>query len=157
MIQSMLLVPAVAAMAGCAIGQSAARQDGEPPNMPSEPVAIFERSESAEQDVTPAPAAPAERTEQRAAVSHPKPAPPLAAATVVGVTEHEAMKLFGTPRVIADRPPALIWEYTGARCELALHFYMDVNTETYRVLTYDIAPKTAEESSCFTSIRDGSG
>lgn len=94
--------------------------------------------------------------ENWAAVAHPKPPPPsVEPRSVVGATEGEAMKLLGAPSMIADRAPALVWEYHGQKCALSLHFYMDVNTQTYHVLTYDIAPKSVAESSCFASIRSG--
>lgn len=138
-------------LAGCAVSPFATSGANE---SATQPLPDFEANDAA----APQPDKPVFKGENRAAVAHPKPAPPpVDPKSVVGATEIEAMRLLGAPSAIADRAPALIWEYSAKRCALSLHFYMDMNTRTYRVLTYDVAPKSVAEPSCFASVRNGGG
>jgi hypothetical protein len=58
------------------------------------------------------------------------------ASELIGLNEAAATKLFGSAAEEADAPPAKIWRYRSASCELELTFYLDLRTGKMRVLNY---------------------
>lgn len=77
--------------------------------------------------------------------------------SVVGSSEDEARNLLGQPTTVSNNPPAIVWHYASAECQVSLFFYNDVATNIFRVLTYKISPKAANESTCFAAIRKRRG
>ncbi|MET4805270.1 hypothetical protein [Limibacillus sp. MBR-115] len=75
-------------------------------------------------------------------------------ASLIGLSEAQTEKLFGKPASVSQDPPAVIWRYAGRDCGLALFFYMDVNANAYRVLTYEAEPKERDVSSCAGALHE---
>lgn len=63
--------------------------------------------------------------------------------SIVGYPEEELRRLLGEPSLIEERPPAFTWQYASETCTLDLTFFLEVGTNTYRVLSYDL--KTSRE------------
>jgi hypothetical protein len=66
----------------------------------------------------------------RAAVAPPQ------AKELIGLDQPAATRLFGTAVERADEPPATIWRYKTATCELDLFFYLDLRSGRMRTLHY---------------------
>jgi hypothetical protein len=58
------------------------------------------------------------------------------ASELTGLDEAATTKLFGSAAEEADAPPAKIWRYRSASCELELTFYLDLRTGKMRALNY---------------------
>jgi hypothetical protein len=113
---------------------------------------------------TPAAATPA--PPQEAALA-PIPVPPprerpdqsLAPERLVGLSEEDIKRLIGDPGGVREEPPAVVWSYSSARCGLNVFFYMDMATQTFRALTYELKPKALDGlagSACLGSLRPAS-
>ncbi|MEQ8967695.1 MAG: hypothetical protein RID91_17910 [Azospirillaceae bacterium] len=63
---------------------------------------------------------------------------------IVGYPEEELRRLFGDPAMVEDRPPAFTWQYASETCTLDLYFFMEVSTNTFRVLAYDLKSRIAD-------------
>ena len=96
----------------------------------------------------PRPPAP----ESAALIKHPGhkppepsvPAPaarPAGVAGLAGHTEDEVRLALGAPAAVVERPPAVVWTYESAGCRLDVSFFMDVASETFRVLATEATPK----------------
>lgn len=57
---------------------------------------------------------------------------------LVGLSEADAIRLLGAPKLRADTPPSRIWTYSSAICDLRLFFYPEIGGTSYRTLTYEI-------------------
>lgn len=55
---------------------------------------------------------------------------------LIGLDEAAATELFGSAAQQFDAPPAKIWRYGSANCELDLTFYLDLRTGKMRTLNY---------------------
>lgn len=115
---------------------------------------------------TPEHDAGAERTAAPAAAERADPpAPPLRPKrtldpdALLGKTRAEARALFGAPKAIRERPPGVVWTYggSGSGCAMSLFFYMDVGSETYRVLTYEMTADSGDEPTCYGDLRHERG
>jgi hypothetical protein len=148
---TLLTAPAIA-LAGCiATDEAVSQKAALPPRPVVAPRIAIEPSRPPQKPETK----PAEKP---ATLAAKKPAlPAIEPKSVVGVTESEAEELFGPPKAVAERPPAVVWEYIGSDCALSLHFYMDMSTRKYRVLTYKIAPDGIAEEACLENVRNGKG
>jgi len=75
---------------------------------------------------------------------------------IVGYPEEELRRLFGDPAVVEDRPPAFTWQYASETCTLDLYFFMEVSTNTFRVLAYDLKSRIADapnlDRRCLTEL-----
>jgi hypothetical protein len=72
---------------------------------------------------------------------------------LVGLAPEDAVRMFGLPTAIEEQPPALVWRYSQSRCELALFFYMDLESERLRTLTYDLtSSETGKPSDACLSV-----
>ena len=111
-------------------------------------------------------AAPAQAPPQEAALA-PRPVPPprerpeqsIAPERLVGLSEEDIKQLIGDPTGIREEPPAVVWSYSSARCGLNVFFYMDMATQTFRALTYELKPKEPDGlggSACLASLRPAS-
>jgi hypothetical protein len=61
---------------------------------------------------------------------------------LVGLTETELSDVLGKPEAVSERPPAKIWSYRVDSCALDVFFYLDLDTESFRALTYDVRTTT---------------
>jgi hypothetical protein len=64
------------------------------------------------------------------------PVPALGAGELIGLDQAAANRLFGTAAEKSDEPPATVWRYRNATCELDLFFYLDLRSGKMRTLHY---------------------
>lgn len=70
--------------------------------------------------------------------TEPVPEPPLDPKTLVGLDEREVMRVLGQPEHVRSKPPATVWAYKQKNCTLEVFFYLDISTERFRVLAYEV-------------------
>ena len=79
---------------------------------------------------------------------------------IIGLSEREITDLFGQPAQVRDEPPATVWRFAAGDCELELYLYMDMATEAFRALSYELKrsglPAKVEEA-CLAQLRSVSG
>lgn len=122
--------------------------------------------ETSEQSIAPTPPPPppaaTARSNQVAALPVPVPPPkdrvtqPIEPETLVGLSQEETRRLFGNPSAMRDEPPAVIWTYGSSGCGLDIFFYLDLGTQTFKALTYDLkpnGPKGLQGGACVASLR----
>lgn len=63
---------------------------------------------------------------------------PLDPAKLVGLDEEQTQRLLGSPTRTGEEPPARYWQYANERCVLRVLFFMDVTTQDFRALSYDL-------------------
>jgi len=63
-------------------------------------------------------------------------APPPQAKELIGLDQPAATRLFGTAAERTEEPPATVWRYKTATCELDLYFYLDLRSGRMRTLHY---------------------
>ncbi len=66
----------------------------------------------------------------------PTPALPPRASELIGLDQPAATHLFGTATEKSEAPPATVWRYRTATCELDLYFYLDLRSGRMRALHY---------------------
>jgi hypothetical protein len=110
----------------------------------------------------PPPPASAARSNEVAALPVPVPPPkdhviqPIEPEKLVGLSQDETRRLFGNPSAMRDEPPAVIWTYGSAGCGLEISFYLDLASQTFKALTYDLkpnGPKGLQGGACVASLR----
>jgi hypothetical protein len=95
-----------------------------------------------------APAAPAAVTPPVPVAQPPRPRPkPIDLARdppsaklkrLFGLSIQEAQVLLGTPFLQTEMPPAKVLAYDGKVCTLNVFFYLDLDSDRYRALAYEI-------------------
>jgi hypothetical protein len=68
------------------------------------------------------------------------PVDPVDPKRLVGLTREQMVALIGLPVSVTDKAPATVWAYRSEGCSLEVLFYMDLNTRTFRALTYEVHP-----------------
>ena len=63
-------------------------------------------------------------------------APPPPARQLIGLDQGAATRLFGAASAQYEAPPATVWRYRNAACELDLYFYLDLRSGKMRTLHY---------------------
>lgn len=63
---------------------------------------------------------------------------------LIGLDQSGAMRLFGPATEKSDEPPATVWRYKTATCELDLFFYLDLRSGRMRTLHYSFKGDGAE-------------
>jgi hypothetical protein len=70
----------------------------------------------------------------------PGPAPAVAptpqAKELIGLDQMGATRLLGAAAERTEEPPATVWRYKTATCELDLYFYLDLRSGRMRTLHY---------------------
>ena len=74
----------------------------------------------------------------RAVVSAPQ------ASELVGLDQPAATRLFGAAAERSEEPPATVWRYKTASCELDLFFYLDLRSGRMRTLSYTFKGDAAD-------------
>jgi hypothetical protein len=94
---------------------------------------------------------PTDTGETSVAMAEPGPAvnppqQPMApqASALVGLDEPAAAHLFGTATEQSIVPPATVWRYRNATCELDLFFYLDLRSGKMRALHYAFKGDSAD-------------
>ena len=62
--------------------------------------------------------------------------PPLRASELIGLDQQAVAQLFGAATERSEDPPATVWRYKTATCELDLFFYLDLRSGQMRTLHY---------------------
>jgi hypothetical protein len=68
----------------------------------------------------------------------PSGSPPPQASELIGLDQNGATRLFGTATERSEEPPATVWRYKNANCELDLFFYLDLRSGRMRTLHYAV-------------------
>jgi hypothetical protein len=101
---------------------------------------------------------------------HRKPAPPGASLArlesgmhaavgldkLIGLDQTQVADMLGEPRSRTQAPPATIWRYAGAGCEVDVYFYMDLQSQAMRALHYEVRSHEQPERShqrCYDALR----
>jgi hypothetical protein len=90
----------------------------------------------------------------------PAPAPsPTAIASpqvqeLIGLDQPAATRLFGTAVERSEEPPATIWRYKTANCELDLFFYLDLRSGRMRALHYAFRGDATDSARRRNCLRD---
>ena len=63
---------------------------------------------------------------------------------LIGLDQSGAMRLLGPATEKSDEPPATVWRYKTAVCELDLFFYLDLRSGRMRTLHYSFKGEGAE-------------
>jgi hypothetical protein len=89
----------------------------------------------------------------------PGPSPPVAsppqAKELIGLDQPAATRLFGAAAERTEEPPATVWRYKTATCELDLYFYLDLRSGRMRTLHYAFrgdATDSAGRQNCLSEI-----
>ncbi|HEV2099688.1 MAG TPA: hypothetical protein VGR45_12275 [Stellaceae bacterium] len=92
--------------------------------------------------------------EPPAGSSEPVAVPPRAS-KLIGLDQPAAAQLFGTATEKSEAPPATVWRYRSASCELDLFFYLDLRSGKMRTLHYAFkgdAADPAQQQECLRSL-----
>ena len=74
---------------------------------------------------------------------------------LIGLDESGAMRLLGPATEKSDEPPATVWRYKTASCELDLFFYLDLRSGRMRTLHYSFKGEgaaVARRQECWRSL-----
>ena len=89
----------------------------------------------------------------------PSPGPPVASPVqtkeLIGLDQPSATRLFGAAVERTEEPPATIWRYKTATCELDLFFYLDLRSGRMRTLHYTFrgdATDAARRQNCLSEL-----
>jgi hypothetical protein len=78
------------------------------------------------------------------------------ASELIGLDQPEATRLLGAAAEQFERPPAMVWRYKNATCELDLFFYLDLRSNRLRTLHYAVkgdGGDPARRKDCLESLR----
>ena len=96
--------------------------------------------------------------------STPSP-PPHASATdsslprasgLIGLDQPAVTRLLGATTEQFEQPPAVVWRYKNATCQLDLFFYLDLSSNQMRTLHYTLKGEggdTLRRQDCVKSLR----
>ena len=103
-----------------------------------------------------APGAPAAVPVPPAAAPIPGPAAaaPGQAQEPIGLDQAAATRLFGPAVERREEPPATIWHYKTANCELDLFFYLDLRSGRMRTLHYRFRGDATDLAARQNCLRD---
>jgi len=73
---------------------------------------------------------------------------------LIGLDQPAATRLFGTAAERSDEPPATIWRYKTANCELDLFFYLDLRSGRMRTLNYAFKGDATDAARRRNCLRD---
>ena len=74
---------------------------------------------------------------------------------LIGLDQSGALRLLGPATDKADEPPATVWRYKTAICELDLFFYLDLRSGRMRTLHYSFrgdGAEVARRQECWRSL-----
>jgi len=74
---------------------------------------------------------------------------------LIGIEPVDAMGLLGVPEQIREDPPAQVWAYQRGGCSLEIYFYLDLESDNLRSLTYELdagEPSEAARQACLTRL-----
>jgi hypothetical protein len=74
---------------------------------------------------------------------------------LIGLDQPQIAAVLGEPQSRADAPPATIWRYSGAHCEIDIYFYLDLQSQAMRALHYEVKAHDLSERSaqrCYRAL-----
>jgi hypothetical protein len=74
---------------------------------------------------------------------------------LIGLDQPAATRLFGPATERSEEPPATVWRYKTASCELDLFFYLDLRSGQMRTLHYALkgsGADTKRRQDCLQSL-----
>lgn len=57
---------------------------------------------------------------------------------LMGLDQRQTKRLLGVPASMEDQSPARVWSYANGACTLKVFFYMDLSSQDFRALSYDV-------------------
>ena len=81
-------------------------------------------------------------------------APPPLIKELIGLDQPAATQLLGAAVERTEQPPATVWRYKTATCELDLFFYLDLRTGRMRTLHYTFKGDAADPAARQNCLRD---
>jgi len=109
----------------------------------------------------PAPEEPAPASASAGPGSPGQTAPPSPeAGELIGLDQPAAARLFGPAAERSEQPPATVWRYKNATCELDLFFYLDLSSGQMRTLHYAFkgnGAATTRRQDCLRSLAASRG
>jgi hypothetical protein len=75
---------------------------------------------------------------------------------LVGLDQPEVTRVLGAATEQFEQPPAMVWRYKNANCELDLFFYLDLHSNRMRTLHYAVkgnGDDPARRRDCVESLR----
>lgn len=84
-------------------------------------------------------------TEQKPPDGAPADTAQLVPQKLVGLDQREVKDLLGTATRTREVPPAVVWEYRVKACALDIFFYLDLASQRFRALAYDIKSADGNE------------
>jgi len=73
---------------------------------------------------------------------------------LIGLDQPAATRLFGAAAERSEEPPATIWRYKTANCELDLFFYLDLRSGRMRTLHYRFRGDATDSAARQNCLRD---
>lgn len=133
---------------------------GSPPPAPDEQTLAMTAPKPTESAATPE-ATPQSPDAGTISTSPTRSAPIPSQSELIGLDQSAATRLFGTATEKSDEPPATVWRYKTASCELDLFFYLDLSSGHMRTLHYALkggGADAARRQECLrslTTVKDG--
>lgn len=88
------------------------------------------------------------------AVRLPAPRKVIDPKAMIGKSDADLREMLGEPNAVEENPPANVWTYALKNCRLSFFLYLNVSSDTYKVLTYDVTPAEAKDK-CFGPVGKG--
>ena len=85
---------------------------------------------------------------------HAAVAPPPLVKELIGLDQPAATQLLGAAVERTEQPPATVWRYKTATCELDLFFYLDLRTGRMRTLHYTFKGDAVDSAARQNCLRD---
>jgi hypothetical protein len=92
------------------------------------------------------------------AVPETLPPPPTKGADpelLVGMDEGTVAATLGPPSAVREVPPAKIWHYSVSDCVVSVYFYLNLESQLFQVLRYEIVPRptsTVDGPTCYARL-----
>ena len=102
-------------------------------------------------EASPPPPGPADVPTSASPAASPLPQ----TSELIGLDQPTATRLFGAAVERSDEPPATVWRYKNATCELDLFFYLDLRSGRMRTLHYAFkgdSADTVRRQNCLRSL-----
>jgi outer membrane biosynthesis protein TonB len=79
---------------------------------------------------------------------------PPQAKELIGLDQTATTRLFGAATERTEEPPATVWRYKTATCELDLYFYLDLRSGRMRTLHYTLQGDAADSAGRQNCLRE---
>lgn len=100
---------------------------------------------------TPAAAPPSALPDQVASL----PTERLEPEALVGLDQTQTTRLLGAPAATEEEAPARVWRYARGGCTLKVFFFMDMTSQDFRALSYDMTSShnvPDDDQRCFAHL-----